>query len=318
MKNLLFVFFAVTIVFTSCKDENKSELEISKGRVNMLLPTSIPVNNLIVFETSGELNWQKEFNSTDFIKKAFSKVLSSEVATYFPFSDDSTKCIKEDILTAMGAKAEPLNLSEIKSMYFDEEWSIDTTEPFLFEKKILSWYPVRYFKREGSDKEEMKLIFKVKGGDAQEILAKNIKTEFQLQDTIQPTWTENLNSPKLVSLILSKVFSGKTKVWDPSNIEKELTRQEIDMNFGVTTDTIYLDNPETGKQEVKIIKREINPEEISSIIFVEDWYYDSNTLAIKKVITGIGPVRHYVKSDGEMAKKVVFMMYLGNEKTKIF
>ena len=253
MKNLLFVFFAVTIVFTSCKDENKSELEISKGRVNMLLPTSIPVNNLIVFETSGELNWQKEFNSTDFIKKAFSKVLSSEVATYFPFSDDSTKCIKEDILTAMGAKAEPLNLSEIKSMYFDEEWSIDTTEPFLFEKKILSWYPVRYFKREGSDKEEMKLIFKVKGGDAQEILAKNIKTEFQLQDTIQPTWTENLNSPKLVSLILSKVFSGKTKVWDPSNIEKELTRQEIDMNFGVTTDTIYLDNPETGKQEVKKI-----------------------------------------------------------------
>lgn len=318
MKNLLFVFFAAIILLASCKNENKSELENLKGRVNLLLPTSVPVNNLFLFETAGELNWQKEFNSTDFIKKAFSKVLNSEVATYFPFSDDSTKCLKEDILKAMGAKAEPLNLSEIKSMYFDEEWSIDTAEPFLFEKKILNWYPVRYFKREGSDKEDMKLVFKVKAGDAQELLAKNVITEFLLQDTVQPSWTANLNSTKLVNLILEKVFSGKTKVWDPFNIEKELTRHDIDQNFGAATDTVFIDDPETGKQVMKIFKTEVRPEEISSIIFVEDWYYDSKTLAIRKVITGMGPVRSYEKSEGDIAKKVVFMMYFGNEKTKIF
>ena len=318
MKNLLFVFFAATILFASCKNENSTEVEKSGGRVNLLIPTSIPVNNLFLFDNSGILNWQKEFNTTDFIKKAFSKVLSSEVATFFPFSDDSTKCTKDDILKSMGASAEPLNLSEIKAIYFDEEWSMDTAEPFLFEKTIKNWYPVRFFKKEGSDKEEMKLVFKAKGGNASELLAKNVISEFQLQDTVQPTWTENLNASKLVNLLLSKVKNGKTKVWDASNVDKELTPAEIDINLGAKIDTMYIDNPETGKQEIKIIKVDVNSEEVTSIVFVEDWYYDSKTLAIKKVITGIGPVRTYMKWDGEMVKKIAFMMYLGNEKTKIY
>ncbi|MBI5542230.1 MAG: hypothetical protein HY951_19390 [Bacteroidia bacterium] len=318
MKFYLLVLFVTVVLFTSCNNENKSDDTSSKGRVNMLLPTSVNVGDLFLFDTTKVLNWQKEFNSSEFIRKVFSKAMSSEVSVYAVFAEDSTKYTKDEIITAMAAKSEQLNLSEIKSIYFEEEWSMDTTEPFMFEKNILSWYPVRYFKRAGSDLEEKKLIFRVKQGNPTELLAKNVISEHNLYDSVPLPFTKNFDALALAELLIKKATTGKTKVWNPMNVDKALTISEIEKNLGVAADTAFVDDPNTGESVMKIIKREIMPEEIASIVFVEDWYYDPTTFAIKKVITGIGPVRHYLKNDGEMAKTVVFMIYLGTEKTKLF
>lgn len=318
MKISILVLLVAVVLFTSCNNDNKSDVTSTKGRINMLLPTSVNVGALFLFDTTKVLNWQKEFNSSDFIKKVFSKAMNSEVSVFAPFAADSIKCNKDDIIKGMAAKSDQLNLSEIKSIYFEEEWSMDTTEPFMFEKNVLSWYPVRYFKRDGSDLEEKKLIFRVKQGNPIELLAKNVISEHNLYDSIPLPFTKNLDAFTLAELLINKATSGKTKVWDPMNVEKELTISEIEKNLGVVTDTAFVDDPNTGETVMKVFRVEIMPEEIASIVFVEDWYYDPTTFAIKKVITGIGPVRHYMKNDGEMAKTVVFMIYLGTEKTKLF
>lgn len=316
MKNIIFVLFVSILIFVSCNNDRKLEIKTSKGRINLLLPTSVLVSSIFVFDTACVLNWQKEFKESDFINKVFSKVLSSEVSVLKPFSTDSTKCTKEEIFNGMDVKSEPLNLNEIKSIYFEEEWAVDTAEPFLFEKVVLNWYPIRYFKR--NNEILKKLIFKVSAGNPSELLAKNVITEFQLIDTIQPSFTENIDALKLVTLLVKKAYSGKFKLWDPSNTEKELSRKDIDENLGQAVDTTYVEDPQTNETVMKVMKKAIVLEEITSIVFVEDWYYDPKTFAIKKVITGLGPVRSCMKYDGEITKKVAFMMYFGKEKTKIF
>ncbi len=316
MKYLPGIFVIASVFILSCHNEKKADTESSNIRINLLLPTSVPVSQLFMFDTSGIPGWQQELKAAHVVEKIFGKVMNSEITVFNSNTDDSVKCTKEEILNNMGVQAEPLNLNEIKSLFFEEEWFLDTTEPFLFEKKVLCWYPVRYYQRDGQ--ELKKLIFKVAKGKPAELLAKNVIYEFNLEDTINPSFIKNLDNNKITRLLIDFAVSGKTKLWNPMNIDHELSAEEIRKNLGQAIDTTYIEDPETGKSEQKIQKQEINPSEIQSIVFVEDWYYDPSTFAIKKVIKGIGPVRHYLKTDGEMAKTVVFMMYLGNEKTKIF
>lgn len=323
MKNILFAFVAGTLFFTSCCNDEKSlTSETSKGRVNLLLPASVPVNQLFAFDNISIPSWQKELKANDFISKVFSKVLSSEVTVFEPFADDSIKSTKEDIFSKMGTKSEPFNLSEIKAIYFEEEWSLDTAEPFLFEKNILNWSPVRSYMRDKAEGEIKKLIFKVKAGNPTELLAKNVIYEFYLEDTLNPANTKSINNEVLAHLIVDKALSGKIKVYDPMDVNKLLSVNDIETKMGVRRDTVYVDDINTGKSDEKIINTEIDYSEIRSIVFIEDWYYDSKTFAIKKVITGICPVRYYQKpgseNESDMVKSVAFMMYLGKEKTKLF
>jgi hypothetical protein len=308
----LSVFFAFALLFIlSCNNET----ETGSKRVNLLIPSVVKVNQLFSFDTTVIPLWQKEIKAANLIEKLFEKVMKSEITVFDPLLD-TIKYTKEDILKRMGIQSEPVNLSEIQSVYFDEEWSLDTTEPFLFEKKVISWCPVRYFTKDSM--ELKKLIFKVKEGNPTELLAKNVISEFNLEDTVSPEFVKNIDKNRLRQLLIDYALSGKVKLWNAANTETELTKEVIIRNLGQTNDTILIEDPESGKVNQQVLTIEYNLSEIESIVFVEDWYYDPATFAIKKLITGIGPVRYYTKEDGEEAKSIVFVMYFGKEKTRIF
>jgi hypothetical protein len=163
-----------------------------------------------------------------------------------------------------------------------------------------------------------KLIFKVKEGNPTELLAKNVISEFNLEDTVSPEFVKNIDKNRLRQLLIDYALSGKVKLWNAANTETELTKEVIIRNLGQTNDTILIEDPESGKVNQQVLTIDYNLSEIESIVFVEDWYYDPATFTIKKVITGIGPVRYYTKEDGEEAKSIVFVMYFGKEKTRIF
>jgi hypothetical protein len=61
---------------------------------------------------------------------------------------------------------------------------------------------------------------------------------------------------------------------------------------------------------------EINSDEIKSLIFIEDWYWDKESLKLKKIVTGIAPVRTYFKSDEEgkafNVKEIVYVVYFND------
>jgi len=60
-------------------------------------------------------------------------------------------------------------------------------------------------------------------------------------------------------------------------------------------------------------------EDINSVIFVEDWYYNETSMAIIKVVRAIIPVLHHVSNEwgipeGEKIKRIpVFAVQLGQE-----
>jgi hypothetical protein len=225
-----------------------------------------------------------------------------------------------DVMARMDQKANLFNTREIKSMYFQEEWFLDTAEPFIFEKNVKQWFPVRYYQKDSMNM--MKLVFMAKGGNPNTLLAKNVIYEFDLQDTLIPENTKNIDASKLTKLLFGKL-KGKEIACDPMNVNKFLNAKEIETRMGAGSDTILIDDPETGVTEQQIIKVAADYSSIRSLIFVENWYYDTKTYAIKKVVKGIGPVRHYVKpcsgdEPGEQMKTVVFMMYFGDEKINIF
>lgn len=310
-------FVIVTIVifaFFACTNE-KTEVS-TKNRVNLLLPTSVPVNQLFVFDSTNT-NWQKELLDSKLISRIFDKFNKSELTVYDPSTDDTilTKYTKKQVYNNLGVNSVPLNYNEIKGLYFKEEWFFDTTEPIIFEKNVISWSPVRYY--EQNNEKLKKLVFKISGNEASEILAKNVICEFNLDDTVSPEFVKNIDSKKLSELLINKALSRKVKVYNPMNIDEELSKEKIKQNLGERIDTIMVENTETSEMTQKVIVSIINPDEIKSLIFVEDWYYNPKTFAIKKVIKGIGPVRHYYKLD-ETVKKIAFIMFLGNEKTKIF
>jgi hypothetical protein len=317
MKNLIFVFSAIVLLSFACSTENKNNSEASKGRINMLLSTSVPLSQVFVFDSVTIPSWQKTLKANDFIHKLFDKVMNSEVTVYDPNADDTSniKTTKEEILNQLNQQKGLLNLSEIKSMYFKEEWFLDTTDPVLFEKKVLCWYPVRYYQTENIDK--MKLIFKATGGNPTELLAKNVIYEFNLEDTLNPEFTSNLNIAKLSSLLINKALKGKIKTYDALDTNQIFTREQVLSRMGATKDSVYVDDPDTGEQTLKVINVAPMYEQITSMVFVEDWYYDPKTYSIKKVIKSVGPVRHYLKNE-EPVKNIVFMMPLGKEKTKLF
>jgi hypothetical protein len=317
MKNIIFFVSAIAFLFAACSTEKKTDSDASKGRVNMLLSSSVQVSQNFIFDSIAVPYWLNGFKTKDFIQTVFEKAMNSEITVYDPNADDTShiKLTKEDILNRLDQQKGLLNLSEIKSFFFKEEWFLDTTEPFLFEKKVSCWYPVRFYQTENTNK--MKLIFKATGGNPTELLAKNVIYEFNLEDTINPEFTANLNMIKLSTLLVNKVLNGKTKGYDPIDTNHVFTHEQILSRMGATKDTVYVEDVNTGEQSLKIIAVAPMFEQITSLIFVEDWYYDLKTFAIKKVIKGIGPVRHYMKGN-ENIKNVVFMMYAGKEKTKIF
>ena len=312
MKNSILLIIVISC-FISC---NEVEKKTNDNRVNLLLPTSVPVSQLFVFDTINT-DWQKGLLSANLISRVFEMFNKSELTVFDPNTDDTnlTKYTKEQVCNNLGVNSVPLNYNEIKGLFFKEEWFLDTVKSFVFEKSIISWSPVRYFNR--NNEKIKKLVFKISGNDASEILAKNIIYEFNLEDTVNQGFVKNIDVVKLTKLLIDKAVSGNTKVYNPMNVDEELSVEQIKKRLGERIDTVITEEPETSEMIQRIIKSNINLEEIKSIVFIEDWYYNPKTYAIKKVVKGIAPVRHYYKFD-EQVKSISFVMFLTNEKTKIF
>ena len=320
MKQLFVLVGSFIILFSSCSTENKNENTDKKSRTNLLLNNTVPVSQLFSLDSAVIPLWQKEISNSKLIEKLFKKINESGITAYDPSMEELVPFTKEDILRNMGTENSP-DLSEIRSVFFNEEWFLDTTDEFIFEKNVISWEPVRYYKKSmDADQSEMlkKKVCKLSQGNPTELLAKNVIYEFDIQDSLYPTFTKNIDAEKLTTILVNYALSGKVKLWSPMDINVELTKNEVETKLGQVTDTIYIENPETGEIDTQVITFQIDPLEIKSIIFVEDWYYDPSTFAIKKVITGLGPVRHFYKSDNEKVKSIVYMLYTGKDKTNIF
>ena len=100
----------------------------------------------------------------------------------------------------------------------------------------------------------------------------------------------------LINLLLYGVQNEGLVVYDPSvddEFSTPMTAQQIDDKFGVSNDTTYVDDPETGESVQKIIKTEMNTAEVERLMTKEVWYFDKQRAMLECRIVGLCPIRMY-------------------------
>lgn len=235
-------------------------------------------------------------------------------------------------------------LEDIKSVSFIEEWILDE-DKFCMYKDVKALTPVihyyYYYGESNGDSIEVMIppftfIYDVTKKDQKrdnatknKILLSEITYRFiihnkenwppkhSFQDIKSMKYTEKFSCPfwssysrqKLVYTIFDQVLSGKSSAYDYHN-NMELDTMEIRnrMDAGIRSYTII--DPETGYEIKKTELPDPDLDEIQSVIFIEEWYYDEKTLELGKKLKGVAPIRSYFPDgDGPFEERIVFVTY---------
>lgn len=230
-----------------------------------------------------------------------------------------------------------VDTAELKALLFFDEWYFDE-QNFKFSKEVMAYCPIRKYIVEDFElenewrfrligyfvtpelkkrqlkkiKKHMKLFAHVK----YEFSVEN-KLLFGYQDDDIALYTEDWNSPnwnsyarqKFRNLLINRVLSQKSKAYDyyTGNL---LSLEHLKANLGHEKFEVVTIDPETGDEKIIEYETEIVNEFIKSVIFIEDWYIDPQTMLIDKRVMGIAPVRFTEEIEtGNIEKKVAFVLY---------
>jgi gliding motility associated protien GldN len=94
------------------------------------------------------------------------------------------------------------------------------------------------------------------------------------------------------SILSEAADNGEIRVFEDDKFTQMLTADEV-LSRLVTIDTVSVYNPETYEETVRIVRSEMNPEDIKRYRVKEIWYFDEEASRMKVRILGIAPIRDY-------------------------
>ncbi len=115
-----------------------------------------------------------------------------------------------------------------------------------------------------------------------------------------------------IEIVLDAVKKGKIKAY--SNMDDRFTtalskEQVLEMLIG-KPDTTMVENPITGEMEMRISRREFNPDVVTKYRIKEDWVFDRNLGRMVVRIIGVAPIQDIYNEDGTFrASQAVFWLY---------
>lgn len=311
MKKTIYLLVLVSIII-SCNTVDKkaeSELNGTEATKNDLLPEKVIVYNEVNYNLQSIPEWLSGVDNA-FFAQLNESVLQSEVQLYssnvFYQPELIVKMTDEDVRNNMTSGG------EINAIYFIEEWSFNK-KTYSLEKKIEAWSPVlEYYKEfEGvidTTKKVKKLLYDVRelAGSDEKLIAENMTYEVNFSSGNN---SEYLDLTKLVNLIVEPVIEGKVKSYDFFD-KTELANIDVKQIFGYAVDSLEEQDPVTSKWVWKYIEHDMDFSEVEAFVFVEDWFIDTKTYAIRKKIKSIAPVVFRVRIDetGEsyVSKRIAF------------
>jgi gliding motility associated protien GldN len=106
---------------------------------------------------------------------------------------------------------------------------------------------------------------------------------------------------RFFEIIHRAVLNGEVQAFSPLDDEFTTVLKIEDVKkIGAGIDTQYVPDPITGDQIATVIKKELNPEDISKIRLKEDWFFDEETSTLQVRILGISPVRQKFNDQGDL------------------
>lgn len=241
-----------------------------------------------------------------------------------------------------------INLDELKSINFIEDWAF-TENPLSFKKNVYVIEPVRralyaysddgeYRSRKVfrfynnpnkiAEKSKLKLaatvkyehFFNLEGNFQDNNFQKLVEMCFlqnekssennQITNSLTSPFFNTFNQRVFISTLLSNVFSGKAKVTD-FNGSKALTPEDAKSRVFEKV-VVRVTNPDTWQDEDRSIENDYSSQ-IVSVIFIEEWYFDEESLCFEKKVIGIAPVRYFYDYENEkdiLKRKVLFTVYM--------
>lgn len=310
MKKLIYLFALLPLLIACNQNNNNTnQKNVQNNEIsNALLPTKALVYNEVNYKNQVEKNWTKGVDSL-YMDNLNNEILNSNITLYDATPGEyivgnRTKITAKEVRNYTPPKG------EISAIYFTEAWAFDSSNYKLY-KTILKWSPViAYNKLTNKDsigQKAKKLLYDVESSfkGNEKLIASNITYEVNFNSEYKNY--EWLDLEKLAKLIIDPVLKGKYKAYNFFN-KNPLKAEDIKIALGYGLDSLEEEDPVTGEWKWKILTRDMRIDQVKAYIFVEDWYIDSKTYAIKKKIKTIAPIRLYKKNyrDKNLSKKVIF------------
>ncbi len=265
----------------------------------------------------------KGINQADFISKICEKTTNAEITALVPFSKDtlSAEEIERFFVGIPDAQA-PIPQEEIKYAIFNEKWFLDTAK-FTMQKEVQTITLVREFMHKNRDGEEeltKSLITTYdycsetpKDLSELKLLASDVAYEVPIVNELMPEWLKNIPVTHVINVVMDKLLDPTTPKYSFFVRDSLIAVSNEDARLRLGEETIEVEdyNEETGEYTIETYETTINYEEIVGLVFLEDWYVDSENMRIHKVVKGIGPVREYSKmlQEGEIETGRVMPFY---------
>ncbi len=104
------------------------------------------------------------------------------------------------------------------------------------------------------------------------------------------------NDKGLINKIIHGVQEGSIPAYDYYEKTK-LNPEQIKAMF-YPTDTIYVMDPETYEEKVKVVKNEMDLTKVTKFRIKQDWYFDEKNIKMYSNIKAIAPVRTVYDDSG--------------------
>ena len=113
------------------------------------------------------------------------------------------------------------------------------------------------------------------------------------------------------TILMDAAVNGDISVFDAEDdkFTNKLQPNEV-ASMGATVDTVITFDPETYKEQIQVVRNELNPEDVKRFRVKEVWFFDEETSTLQVRILGIAPLIDVKDDNGNFKyEKPMFWVY---------